>query len=168
MRVKLGPISAAFAGEAVLSMDEADWIGRIRGQGLDRKNNSRAKAELGFTLREQPGGTTVDTKVDFTLTGILAQFSRGAIVQEIARRLTDEFARNLEAQMAAQSAPPVPALPAGAAAGAPEPSPAAASIAPPSARPTAPPAQARALNVGALLWSVIVGWVRRILGARQP
>lgn len=150
MRVKLGPISAVFAGEADLSMNDADWAGHIRGQGLDRKNNSRAKADVGFTLREQPGGTIVDIKVDFTLTGILAQFSRGAIVQEIGRRLTEEFARCLAAEMAS-GAPPQPVGPVGA----PEPPPAAPS----------PPV--RDLNAGALLWSIIVGWIRRIFGARR-
>ena len=134
MRVKLGPIAADFAGRAELTMDDASWSGAIKGQGLDKKNNSRAKSDVRFALTEQPNGTLVAIDVDFTLTGMLAQFSRGAIVQEIARRLVREFAANLETAMASQ-APQV----------------------------AAPP---KALNVGALLWSVIAGWFARIFSAR--
>jgi len=110
MRVKLGPIAADFAGRAELTMDDANWSGSIQGRGLDKKNNSRARSDVRFALTEQPAGTLVAIDVDFTLTGLLAQFSRGAIVQEIARRVVREFAANLEAKMASQSAA-VPAPP---------------------------------------------------------
>lgn len=99
MRVKLGPITAAFAGEAELEMDDAAWAGVIHGTGLDQKNNSRARADVRFNLTEQDLGTRVDVVVDFTLTGTLAQFSRGAIVQSVAQRLTEELAHNLAGAM---------------------------------------------------------------------
>lgn len=109
MRVKLGPIVAAFAGEGDLAMDKATYTGTIRGQGLDRKNNSRARAEVAFKASEENGATRVDLAVDFSLTGTLAQFSRGAIVQEITQRLCTEFAKNLEALMGATASSPAPA-----------------------------------------------------------
>ena len=109
MRVKLGPITAAFAGEAEVEMDEAAWAGVIHGTGRDQKNNSRARADVRFNLTEQNPGTRVDVVVDFTLAGTLAQFSRGAIVQSVAQRLTEEFARNLAAAMEARTqAAPIP------------------------------------------------------------
>ncbi|HEY6431139.1 MAG TPA: SRPBCC family protein, partial [Acetobacteraceae bacterium] len=67
MRVKLGPITAAFAGEAELRMDDAAWSGAIHGTGRDQKNNSRARADIRFGLVEQDPGTRVDVTVDFTL-----------------------------------------------------------------------------------------------------
>ena len=150
MRVKLGPIAAAFAGKAELAMDDASWAGTIHGEGLDKKSSSRAKSTVNFAVHEQPGGTRVDIKVDFTLTGILAQFSRGAIVQEVARRLTDDFAGNLAARMAA--------------AGAGEPSPAAASVTPPNASSEEHPA----IGLLGVLWSAFMAWLARFSGARRP
>jgi carbon monoxide dehydrogenase subunit G len=157
MRVKLGPITAAFAGGAELTMDDATWTGTIHGHGLDKKNNSRAKSDVNFMLSDQAGGALVDIKVDFTLTGLLAQFSRGAIVQEIARRLVGEFARNLEAKMAAEAPAAVAAAvasPSGANALSKQTS-RAASV-------TEPLPATRELNIGGLLWSIVTGWIRRL------
>jgi uncharacterized protein len=155
MRVKLGPITAVFAGEAELTMDDATWTGTIHGQGLDKKNNSRAKSDVNFVLSDQADGTLVDIKVDFTLTGILAQFSRGAIVQEIARRLVGEFARNLAAKMAAE-APAVVVADA----------PAEQTL--PAASVVEPVPATRELNIGGLLWSIVTGWVRRLFSGAKP
>jgi carbon monoxide dehydrogenase subunit G len=146
MRVKLGPIVAAFAGEGDLVMDDAAFAGAIRGQGMDRKNNSRVRAEIEFKAIEQGAAATrVDLAVDFSLTGTLAQFSRGALVQEIAQRLGAEFAKNLEARMAASAGPS-----AGTAA---------------ETKPT--PEPARELNALALLWAIVKDWFRKLFG-RSP
>ncbi len=145
MRVKLGPIVAAFAGEGELAMNDAAYTGTIRGQGMDRKNNSRVRAEIEFKAIEQDGATRVDLAVDFSLTGMLAQFSRGALVEEIAQRLGAEFAKNLEARMGASAAP----------AGGPAGGPATAAL----------PEPARELNALALIWSIIKDWFRKRFGS---
>lgn len=145
MRVKLGPIAAAFAGEGTLTMDAATHTGVIHGQGTDPKNNSRAKADVTFAVLEEGSGTRIDLTVDFTLTGVLAQFSRGAIVQEIANRLTAEFARNLEAKLAA-------------------PAPAEEVV---DVVTEAPPAPAKELNAGNLLWVMLKDWLRGLFGNRS-
>ncbi|CAO3435474.1 SRPBCC family protein [Azospirillum argentinense] len=154
MRVKLGPIAAAFAGEGTLTMDEATHTGVIHGQGTDPKNNSRAKADVTFAVVEEGSGTRIDLTVDFTLTGVLAQFSRGAIVQEIANRLTAEFARNLEAKLAATA--PVEEMAAAStdAVAAPVPEPA-----------SEPPKE---LNAGNLLWSMLKDWLRKLFSNPLP
>lgn len=146
MWVKLGPIVAAFAGEGELAMNDATYTGTIRGQGMDRKNNSRVRAEVEFKASDEGAATRVDIAVDFSLTGTLAQFSRGALVEEIARRLGAEFARNLEARLAAAGAP----VPAG------------------------QPAEAKtgeALNAGALAFAMIRDWIKgffaRLFGRRE-
>jgi carbon monoxide dehydrogenase subunit G len=137
MRVKLGPIVAAFAGEGDLVMNDAAYTGSIRGQGMDRKNNSRVRAEVEFKAAEEGAATRVDLAVDFALTGTLAQFGRGALVQEITQRLAAEFARNLEARLAA-------AVPA------------------PGGSVEAPGATAgEALNAGALALAMIRDWIRK-------
>ncbi|MEK7244584.1 MAG: SRPBCC family protein [Pseudomonadota bacterium] len=138
MRVKLGPIVAAFAGEGELVMNDATHTGTIRGQGMDRKNNSRVRAEVEFKVLEAGDKTRVEIAVDFSLTGTLAQFSRGALIEEIARRLGAEFARNLEARLASAAA---------ARAGQPAEIPATAG---------------EALNAGALAWALIRDWIRSL------
>jgi uncharacterized protein len=148
MRVKLGPITAVFAGEAELEMDDAAWAGVIHGTGRDQKNNSRARADVRFELAEQDPGTSVDVVVDFTLAGTLAQFSRGAIVQGLAQRLTEEFARNLASAMEARAQ---------------------ATTTPQTAGLAAPvcdraPAEAGEIKLLSVLWSVLTGWLHRQLG----
>ncbi|NUB08915.1 hypothetical protein FW320_22370 [Azospirillum sp. Vi22] len=157
MRVKLGPIAAAFAGEGTLTMDEATHTGVIHGQGTDPKNNSRAKADVTFAVVEEGPGTRIDLTVDFTLTGVLAQFSRGAIVQEIANRLTAEFARNLEAKLAA-TAPVAEVAASSDAVAAPAPEPA--------SKPA--PEPAKELNAGNLLWSMVKDWLRKLFSNPLP
>ncbi|WP_211102388.1 SRPBCC family protein [Azospirillum brasilense] len=156
MRVKLGPIAAAFAGEGTLTMDAATHTGVIHGQGTDPKNNSRAKADVTFAVVEDGAGTRIDLTVDFTLTGVLAQFSRGAIVQEIANRLTAEFARNLEAKLAATA--PVA-----------ETSVEAVVEATSSVEAVSAPApeSAKELNAGNLLWVMLKDWLRGLFGGRS-
>ncbi|HYG84990.1 MAG TPA: SRPBCC family protein [Azospirillum sp.] len=156
MKVKLGPISAAFAGEGQLTMDDSTYTGVVHGQGLDQKNNSRAKADVTFAAVEEGGSTRVDLTVDFTLTGMLAQFSRGGIVQEIAQRLTAEFARNLEARLAAEVPPSTTAAVSAASTG-PAPGPEV------SAEPT--PEPAKELNAVALLWAIVRDWVKGLLSS---
>ncbi len=142
LRIKLGPISASFAGEGEVHWDDAQHRGVIRGGGRDSASSSQARGEIEFALSATPEGSTrVDVQVGVSLAGPLAQFSRGAIVNDLAERLTAEFARNLDARIGA------------AARG--------------EAGPAAPAAELRA---GALLLSVI--WtrikraLRRLLGRR--
>ncbi|WP_199230034.1 SRPBCC family protein [Azospirillum sp. TSH58] len=165
MRVKLGPIAAVFAGEGTLAMDEATHTGVIHGQGTDPKNNSRAKADVTFSVLEEGAGTRIDLTVDFTLTGVLAQFSRGAIVQEIANRLTAEFARNLEAKLAASAPAEVMAAASSDTAAAPVPEPAAESAPEPTPEPA--PEPAKELNAGNLLWVMLKDWLRGLFGGRS-
>jgi uncharacterized protein len=104
--VKLGPIAAAFAGDAEIAFDEAAQKGQITGTGSDRKSGSRAKGSLFFALAEESGGTRVDLVVDYALAGALAQFNRGGIVRDLAARLTIQFAENLQAALGTEKPQP--------------------------------------------------------------
>jgi carbon monoxide dehydrogenase subunit G len=101
MTIKLGPISATFSGEARITRDDAGRRASLAGGGRDRFTRSRVAAELAYAVTPWLGGagTHVDIDVRALLTGPLAQFSRGAIVEEMAARLTQMFAANLERQM---------------------------------------------------------------------
>lgn len=93
--VKLGPIAAGFVGEGQVSFDDAGQAGRFVGQATDKRTNSRVKGSAAFALQPDAAGTRVDVTVEYALTGSLAQFSRGAIVRELASALTAQFAANL-------------------------------------------------------------------------
>jgi uncharacterized protein len=100
MTVKLGPIVASFAGDGEMKLDDAQHCGSITGTGVDRKSASRVKGVASFALEELGvRETRVDVKVDYAISGSLAQFSRGGIVKELATRMTEAFADNLKAKL---------------------------------------------------------------------
>ena len=142
--VKLGPIAANFAGRGSVAYNDQSYLGALSGTGSDQRTNSRVKGSGNFVLSEIGGGaqTNVDVKIDYSLTGALAQFSRGGIVKEIANQLTAQFAQNLRNRLSDASAA---ASPAGASAGD------QAAVALPTARP---------LAVGSLFFRALWQWLK--------
>jgi aerobic carbon-monoxide dehydrogenase small subunit len=98
IRVKLGPISARFAGAARIERDPAGLSGRIVGMGNDRRSRSTTQGEIRYRLVavEQGAATRVLFSVGYSLRGVLAQFARPGLVRDLAARMTADFARNLE------------------------------------------------------------------------
>jgi carbon-monoxide dehydrogenase small subunit len=113
MKVKVGPISAEFSGVAQITRDETAHRGAIIGSGRDARSNSATRGIVAYSVRPDEGGagSRVDIDVGYTLTGMLAQFGRSGLVQDIASRLTAAFAQNLEARLStgndAAAAPPL-------------------------------------------------------------
>ncbi|MGH6954673.1 MAG: SRPBCC domain-containing protein, partial [Alphaproteobacteria bacterium] len=142
IRVRLGPIAPTFEGEGEAEWDDGSLSGRVRGRGADKKSGSRVHAELAYTLVAAEGGaaTRVEIEVDYALTGALAQFGRGAIATDVARRLADEFARALAAKLS--EAAPSDAAPA--------------------------PVPVPPVALGGMLWRVLLArlgrWLRRLFG----
>jgi carbon-monoxide dehydrogenase small subunit len=101
--IKIGPIAAAFDGEARIIRDDAARRGTILGTGSDRLSGSRANAEVEYVLTPEREATAarIDMTVRAVLTGALAQFGRSGIVEDLAARLSDTFAHNLERRLAA-------------------------------------------------------------------
>lgn len=105
-RVQLGPIKAAFAGEAEVTRDDATRSGIIKGAGRDGKNATRVNATVDYRLvAVDAAKTRIELKVDYGITGPLAQFSRGGIVKEIAGSITKMFAANLGKMLDSSAAP---------------------------------------------------------------
>ncbi len=119
IRIKVGPISAEFRGAADIERDEPAFAGRIQGYGSDARSNSATRGEVRYRLIpiENGAATRVEITVGYTLTGMLAQFGRSGIVQDVAGRLTAAFAQNLAARLGgghgAGTAAPVTELNAG-------------------------------------------------------
>ncbi len=107
IRVKVGPISAEFQGVADVSRDEATRTGTISGSGKDKRSNSATRGLISYAVKpgDHEGETRVDVGIGYTLTGVLAQFSRSGLVQDVAGRLIAAFVQNLEAQLAHQADP---------------------------------------------------------------
>jgi carbon-monoxide dehydrogenase small subunit len=104
IRVKVGPILAAFAGTARITRDEANRSGRIIGAGADAGGRSTTQGMISYRVLDGPSGTTrVELQVGYTLKGALAQFSRPGLVRDLAARITAQFAANLEARLAGRT-----------------------------------------------------------------
>jgi carbon-monoxide dehydrogenase small subunit len=102
IKVKVGPIAADFHGVADVARDEATRSGTIIGSGKDSRSNSATKGVISYSVKQgdSPDQTRVDVTIGFTLTGVLAQFSRSGLVQDVANRLIGAFVQNLEARLA--------------------------------------------------------------------
>ena len=106
LRVKLGLISASFAGTATIERDDAAKAGVIRGAGTDMGSRSRTRGEVRYRLAPEGSGTRVAIVVEYDLQGPLAQFSRSGLAREFGGRVVAEFAANLNAALGAGAAPP--------------------------------------------------------------
>ena len=126
VRIKLGPVSAAFEGEATISeVDAAARTARIEGKGIDKRGGSRASATVVYKIAATDTGSSVEINADIKLSGALAQMGRTGIVRDVAAQITEQFAESLRATLAAetaataagddanasQPAPPPPAVP---------------------------------------------------------
>jgi uncharacterized protein len=103
--VRLGPTTAAYRGE--LNMEEVDEASRrvvMRASGQDKRGQGSAKATIVSTMREDGDVTTVDVETEFTITGRLARFGRGGMIQDISNRLLREFAECLQQRIEAPPA----------------------------------------------------------------
>ncbi|CDX51603.1 hypothetical protein MPL3365_130560 [Mesorhizobium plurifarium] len=109
---RVGPVSANFTGEAALDRNGMTRSGRVVGSGRDSITSSSAKAEMEFRVRTgtEPGRTRLEVDSEITLAGVLAQFGKAAVVNEIARRIAEQFADNLSRRLneTAQASPGSP------------------------------------------------------------
>ena len=105
IRVRIGPITATFAGAARVERSPGDMSGRIVGIGNDRRSRSATQGEIRYSLLpiEQGAATRVDLSIGYTLTGMLAQVGRPGLVRDLAARLIAEFAGNLDRRLSSTS-----------------------------------------------------------------
>lgn len=101
IRVKIGPIAAAFQGAARIERDPAARSGRIIGIGNDARSRSSTQGEISYRLLPRDGGaaTRVELAIGYSLKGLLAQVGRPALVRDLAARLIAEFAINLDRRL---------------------------------------------------------------------
>ncbi|MCE2921214.1 MAG: SRPBCC family protein [Roseomonas sp.] len=153
IKVKFGPTTAAFRGEAKLEYDHDAHRCRIEGRGIDQRGASRALANGDVLAVAEGEATRLTINGSFTVTGPLETFANAGGVH-VARALLAEFANNMAnramaaapaaAPLVEQSAPEAPAAP--------------APLPPP------PPAPAAELNAFGLLWRAFLSWISSLFG----
>jgi uncharacterized protein len=160
VNVKFGPVGMSFAGTVEMTeRDDDAHRAVLSAKGMEQRGRGAATATVTSWLEPaDEGRTTVRMTADISLSGPAAQMSRG-LLPEISRKLTQQFADCLEATIGPSvSAPTAPAEP---------------GVHAPAASAPAAPAPARPVagfRVGlSALWSAIVAFFRRLLGAgRSP
>jgi uncharacterized protein len=175
--VKLGPMTAAYNGTIrVEDADEASRTATLKARGTDKRGQGGANATIVNRLTEHDGGTRVEAVTDFTITGRLAQFGRGGIMEDVSNRLMRDFAQCLSSRLGEGAAVPEAAVPSGAevTAGDAAPEEVAAAAGSPSTPPpvvTPPPAAtppaAAPVKGFSLFFSVLWERIKRLFGRRQ-
>jgi carbon monoxide dehydrogenase subunit G len=104
--VKLGPTTAAYNGVLRIGeVDEAAHRATLHARGTDKRGQGGATATIINTVTEAgPGTTRVQAETDFAITGRLARFGRGGMIEDISNRLLQEFSQCLARRLAAEEA----------------------------------------------------------------
>jgi carbon monoxide dehydrogenase subunit G len=157
--VKLGPTTANYRGTLKMeSLDEATHTAVMSAKGTDKRGQGGASATITSTMREEGAATRVEVNTDFTITGRLARFGRGGMIEDISKRMLRDFGDCLQ-QTLAQDSPEEAAAPAPAVSGSPTPH-----QAPSPATPPPPPAPVKPVNGLALFFSVLLERIKRLVG----
>jgi uncharacterized protein len=141
LTIKIGPTTAAYSGRLEMEqVDESAHVATMQAQGTDKRGQGGAKATITSTLSESGQSTRVEVSTDYHITGRLARFGRGGMIEDISNRLLKEFASCLQKTLAgdggsgeAEAATGEPAAAAG--------EPAAPAVAPPAGGDGVPPSQ---------------------------
>jgi hypothetical protein len=167
--MKLGPVSLSFAGTVhIEERDDAGHLVVLAAKGQETKGKGAASATVASWLESRGDGTLVKMRSDITLTGTVAQLSRG-LLPDVSRRLTAEFAECLRSSITAREqgpnapvAAPGPSEPAGEATGQ---ATGAAPATPAPARAPARPTSIGGLRLGLwATWRAIVRVFGRLFG----
>jgi uncharacterized protein len=158
--VKLGPMTAAYNGTIkVDEVDEAAHRATLKAKGTDKRGQGGANATIVNTLSEHEGGTRVDAVTDFAITGRLAQFGRGGIMEDVSNRLMRDFAACLSTRLGEPAPAAAPAAESGETS-----SPAPSAPSPSAAPAAAPPPAAAPVKGFSLVFSVLWDRIKRLFG----
>ena len=98
--VKIGPTTASYAGTLQMeNVDEATHSATMHAHGNDKRGQGGADADIFSALTPTNGGTHVEVIADYHLTGRLARFGRGGMIEDISARLLRQFAERLQASL---------------------------------------------------------------------
>jgi carbon monoxide dehydrogenase subunit G len=156
--LRLGPTTAAYRGK--LNLEEVDEGARrvvMRASGQDKRGHGSAKATIVSTMHEEGELTRVDVDTDFTITGRLARFGRGGMIQDISNRLLKDFADCVQQRIEAPPAAEPNIIDAIAAA-----TPEGAAAAPPASGGAGAPTTAKPIGGFSLFFRALLDRLRRV------
>jgi carbon monoxide dehydrogenase subunit G len=110
VKVKLGPISTAFKGQATfVEKDDANHRAVLKGEGRDTGGKGNADALITAQLEEVSAHVTkCVVSTDLHISGKVAQFGRG-IMGDVSAKLMTQFANNLNSMLDAEEDDPAEA-----------------------------------------------------------
>jgi len=110
VKVKLGPISTAFKGQATfVERDDANHRAVLKGEGRDTGGKGNADALITAQLQEVSAHVTkCVVSTDLHVSGKVAQFGRG-VMGDVSAKLMTQFANNLNTMLDAEQDDPAEA-----------------------------------------------------------
>jgi uncharacterized protein len=106
IEVKLGPIGVAYAGRVhIEAIDEATHTVKLRAEGNESRGRGGASATVTASLSEVEGKTAVTMQSEVAVSGLVAQFGRSSIMQDVSQKMAERFASCLEQELKAKPAP---------------------------------------------------------------
>ena len=101
--VKVGPIDVGYRGRIFLEhVDESSHTVQARAEGAEVRGRGGASATITSTMDTDAAGKTVVTmETDLGVSGIVAQFGRSGMIQDISQRIAQRFAACLEQELKA-------------------------------------------------------------------
>ena len=110
IQVKLGPITVDYKGQVKIdAIDEAAHTVNLKANGVESRGRGGAAATVRSEMHAEGGRTVVTMQSDVAVSGLVAQFGRSAIMQDVSQRLAQQFASCLEQQLKNSPAGPPPA-----------------------------------------------------------
>ncbi|MEU3309579.1 SRPBCC family protein [Nocardiopsis sp. NPDC055551] len=95
VKVKVGPISAAYSGTVrFLDVDADQRTLRVQARGSEAGGSGDAEAAVTLGVVERDGGSVLNIEADLLIRGKIAQFGKAAI-GAVSDRLLQQFADNL-------------------------------------------------------------------------
>ena len=174
--IKIGPTTASYTGKLQMeSVDEESHTATMSAQGSDKRGQGGATATI-ISKLEAIGdeGTRVELDTDYHITGRLARFGRGGMIEDISERLLKEFAARLQSSLAgggetggptdqppAEAEPPPPTEVAPPPPEAVPPPPPEAAEPPPPPPPPRPPGPSDSLDAGGMVGEVLLDRIKR-------
>lgn len=103
LRLKVGPITAAYAGVATLTdVDPVARTATIVAAGKEQRGSGTVAATIRPRLDDVGDATRVTVVTELEISGKVAQFGR-SVIADVSSRICDQFAANLAAEL--QSGP---------------------------------------------------------------
>lgn len=114
VKVKVGPISASYAGTIrFIEVDDANKTLKLEAKGADSHGNGDAEAQVDLAVEDLGGRSRLTLRTDLVISGKIVSFGKGAIVA-VSNKVLQQFAVNLGALLAGGTSPQMPISSAGA------------------------------------------------------